>query len=114
MMVFVLILLAVAAFGWFVAGKNSDGTRSWPKTLVWCFLPAVIALVIFMYLKKKKQQLSRKMKAIRTKKSRLGFKGISLRAKALKSPSKKQNFLARMAAGRAKAARARKAAKKAA
>jgi len=81
MLVFIIILLAVAAFGWFVAGKNSDGTRSWPMTLIWCFAPLVIAVLLFMYLKKKKRQLSQKVAGIGTSKKRAGFKGVNIRKK---------------------------------
>jgi len=108
MMVFAIILLVVAAFGWFVAGKNSDGTRNWGSTIAWSFAPLLIAIFIFMYVKKKKKAISAKMRRIRMSKKRSSFKGISLRKKSLSNPSKKQMFLARMKAGRLKAARLRK------
>lgn len=105
-----LVLAAVALFGWFVAGKNLDGTRNWGKTFVWVGIPLIVMVLIYRYVKKKKKAIGARLKRARLAKMRGNFSGISLAKKKAKRNSS-SDFARRMALARAKKARERKAAK---
>ena len=106
-----LVLALIALFGWFVAGKNTDGTRNWGKTFVWVGIPIIVMILVYRYVKKKKKAIGARLKRARMMKARSSFSGISLRKKKA-SRTNKEEFLRRMKLGklRKKKAQAIKAA----